>query len=311
MNWLRPVVGFVVQPAKIETIKAVETSLQIMIEAPAGFPGNIIVVDTWTYHCLMPEPVPESPAWSTSELAANPHANADKPTKVRSMFAAIAGSYDLNNRVHSLGRDQAWRRFAVRHAEPKPTDRVLDVACGTGDLTEAFARSGVQEVVGLDFTAEMLDIARVKAPRHLGAAAARVSYIQGDAQSLPFADQSFDILSIAFGIRNVQDPAQALREFRRVLRPGGRVVVLEFAEPSIPPVRWFNNLYCRRIMPVTATLISGDKSGAYKYLPKSVATFMPERAFMDALRAAGFVTPDVRHLTLGICNCYRAFVRPD
>ena len=251
---------------------------------------------------------PPAPAWSDAELAANPHDHAQKPTKVRSMFAAIAKSYDLNNRLHSLWRDQAWRRFAVRMANLQPTDRVLDVACGTGDLTEAFANGGAAEVVGLDFTAEMLDIARQKAPKHLGPRSQQVSYIQGDAQTLPFPDSGFDVVSIAFGIRNVQNPAQALREFRRVLRPGGRVVVLEFAEPSIPPVRWFNNLYCRRIMPVTATWISGDKSGAYKYLPKSVATFTPEAQFLRDLADAGFSQPQSWHLSLGICNCYRAVV---
>lgn len=253
-------------------------------------------------------PAAAGPAWSDTELQANPHAHADKPTKVRSMFAAIAKSYDLNNRLHSLWQDQAWRRFAVRKSDLKPTDRVLDVACGTGDLTEAFARAGAAEVVGLDFTAEMLEIARLKAPKHLGPAASRVVYQQGDAQHLPFPDASFDVVSIAFGIRNVQEPMRALREFRRVLRPGGRLVVLEFAEPSLAPVRWFNNLYCRRIMPVTATWISGDKSGAYRYLPKSVATFTPEAQFLRNMAEAGLFDARAWHLSLGICNCYRAIV---
>lgn len=245
--------------------------------------------------------------WSDKELAADPHVHADKPAKVRAMFAAIAKSYDLNNRVHSLWRDQAWRRFAVRKAAVKPTDRVLDVACGTGDLTEAFAAGGAAEVVGLDFTAEMLEIAREKAGgRKLEGG--RIQYIQGDAQKLPFEDASFDVVSIAFGIRNVQEPARALKEFRRVLRPGGRVVVLEFSEPKLAPVRWFNSVYCRRIMPRTATWISGDKSGAYKYLPKSVATFTPEEEFKGLLGKAGFINIRVAHLSLGICNCYRGEV---
>lgn len=259
-----------------------------------------------------PASSPSAPAagWSDAELANNPHEHADKPTKVRAMFAAIAPKYDLNNRLHSLWQDQMWRRYAVRQAAVKPTDRVLDVACGTGDLTEAFARGGAAEVAGLDFTAEMLDVARVKAPRNLGPLAGRVRYQQGDAQALPFGDAEFDVVSIAFGIRNVQDPAKALREFRRVLRPGGRLVVLEFAEPGLAPVRWFNDLYCRRIMPVTATWISGDRSGAYRYLPKSVATFIPEQQFAGMLKDAGFADVRITHLSLGICNCYRAFTGP-
>lgn len=252
-------------------------------------------------------PVPPS-AWTPDELAGDPHAHADKPAKVRAMFAAIARSYDLNNRLHSFGRDQAWRRFAVRHAGLAPSDRVLDVACGTGDLTEAFARAGAAEVIGLDFTAEMLDIARDKAPRRLGPDAGRVRYLQGDAQQLPFEDRSFEVVSIAFGIRNVQDPMRALREFRRVLRPGGRLVVLEFAEPRWAPVRWINNVYTRRIMPVTATLISGDRSGAYRYLPKSVETFASEAQFVRSMADAGFEAATVHRLTFGVCNCYRAVV---
>ncbi len=250
------------------------------------------------------------PAWTDRDLSASPHAREDKPERVRRMFAAIAGSYDLNNRVHALWQDQAWRRFAVRVSALRADDRVLDVACGTGDLSEWFARGGAREVVGLDFTAEMLDIARVKATRRTPRwHAERIRYMQGDAQQLPFDDASFDVVSIAFGIRNVLQPARALAEFRRVLRPGGRLVVLEFAEPRFGPVRWFNRVYCQRIMPVTATLISGDRSGAYKYLPKSVATFMTPEELSAAMVTAGF-SPGVRRwsLSLGICVCYRAEV---
>lgn len=246
-------------------------------------------------------------AWSEGELAANPHLRSDKPQKVRSMFAAIARSYDLNNRVHSLWQDQLWRRFAVRQAAPKATDIVLDVACGTGDLSEAFARAGAARVVGLDFTFEMLQIADDKASRRLPSwNTDRIAYIQGDAQQLPIADASVDIVSIAFGIRNVLEPTRAFAEFARVLKPGGRLVILEFAEPRFGPVRWFNSLYCRRIMPVTATWIARDRSGAYKYLPKSVETFMPPEALMSGIRATGLTNVTATPLSLGICMCYRA-----
>jgi demethylmenaquinone methyltransferase / 2-methoxy-6-polyprenyl-1,4-benzoquinol methylase len=200
------------------------------------------------------------------------------------MFAAIAGRYDLNNRVHSLGRDQAWRRFAVRHALVIPGDRVLDVACGTGDLTEQFARTDAAEVLGVDFTPEMLEVARRKLSSK-PEIKPKVAYREGDAQALDLPDAAFDVVSIAFGIRNVADPARAIREFSRVLRPGGR------------------------LMPRTATLISGDRSGAYRYLPRSVGAFMPREAMMGLLESGGFERVTATPLTLGICVCYRAFRR--
>lgn len=239
-------------------------------------------------------------AWRDEELA-NPHAHADKAGKVRGMFASIAGSYDLNNRVHSLWQDQRWRRRAVRMAELKPRDEVLDVACGTGDLSRAFAAAGAAKVVGLDFTREMLEVARRKPGR---AGEVDVAYIEGDAQALPFPEGSFDVVSIAFGIRNVANPAKAAGEFARVLRPGGRVVVLEFDRPRSAVAAWLNDLYCKGVMPRTATWISGDKTGAYKYLPSSVATFQSRQDMVAMLEKAGFEAVRTHAMTLGICVCY-------
>lgn len=246
-----------------------------------------------------------SPAWAPAELDAV-HQRADKARRVRDMFASIAHAYDLNNRLHSLGRDQAWRRAAVRAADVRAGDRVLDVACGTGDLTQALAATPVREVVGLDFTGEMLELARAKRERLGAARAAKLSYVQGDAQDLPFEDARFDIVSIAFGIRNVQDPRRALREFARVLRPGGRLVVLEFDRPRNPVLRALNDFYCGRLMPRTAALISRDRSGAYAYLPKSVGQFMDRDELRAAIQDAGFGEAVSRPLTLGVCVCHRA-----
>jgi demethylmenaquinone methyltransferase/2-methoxy-6-polyprenyl-1,4-benzoquinol methylase len=222
------------------------------------------------------------------------------------MFGAIAGSYDLNNRLHSLGRDQAWRRHAVRAAGVKPGDTVLDIACGTGDLTELFARSPAAGVTGVDFTPQMLEIARQKLVRRPVDQRSKVTYEEGDAQALRFADDSADVISIAFGIRNVADPAKAVREFARILRPGGRLVILEFDTPRFSPARWLNNLYCGLVMPRTATLISRDRTGAYRYLPKSVGKFMPREAMCDLLARSGFRDVTATPLTMGICVCYRA-----
>jgi demethylmenaquinone methyltransferase/2-methoxy-6-polyprenyl-1,4-benzoquinol methylase len=252
--------------------------------------------------------VPDGPLWRDDNLA-NPHAASDKATRVRGMFAAIAPSYDLNNRVHSLWLDQAWRRFAVRHAQVRPGDRVLDVACGTGDLTQAFARrSPASQVLGVDFTPQMLDVARVKQRTQPADTAAKLSYMEGDAMALDLPSASFDVVSIAFGIRNVQHPSRALAEFFRVLRPGGRLIILEFDAPRFLPARWLNSWYCAKVMPRTATLISGDRSGAYRYLPASVGAFMPREELVKLMGAAGFAKATARSLTMGICACYRAYV---
>lgn len=237
-----------------------------------------------------------------SELAENPHHAPDKADRVRRMFAAIAHRYDLNNRLHSFGRDQAWRRRVVRLADVQPDDRVLDVACGTGDLTEAFARSRPAAVTGLDFAAEMLDLARDKTRRLNRSRDTIPEYIQGDAEQLPFDDASVDIVTIAFGIRNVSDPARAISEFRRVLRPGGRLLILEFSEPRNPILRRFNHLYTQRIMPVTATLLAGDRSGAYRYLPRSVETFLDPPALADHLHESGLTSTEQHPLTFGVCT---------
>lgn len=244
-----------------------------------------------------------TPVWQSDDLAADPHARSDKAQKVRTMFAAIAGAYDLNNRLHSFGLDQQWRKTAVRLAQVKPTDDIVDVACGTGDLTELFAQSGARSVLGLDFTPEMLDLARDKSVRARTRAKAGVTprYEHGDATALTLADASVDVLSIAFGLRNVSDPKRALAEFRRVLRPGGRLVVLEFDEPTNPLIRAVNRLYTHRIMPWTATLIARDGSGAYKYLPRSVETFLDRARLAQALKEVGFTAVSQTPLTFGTC----------
>ena len=257
--------------------------------------------------------------WSASDLARDPHAVLDKAERIQRMFAAIAHRYDLNNRIHSFGRDQAWRRAAVRLCRVRPTDHVLDAACGTGDLAEAFAAAGAAAVTGVDFTPAMLQIARSKVARARpeGGRAARggevddptPAYVEGDVMDLAFERGQFDIVSIAFGIRNVIDPVRALREFHRVLRPGGRLVILEFSEPTNRVLRWLNRVYCSGIMPVTATLISGDRSGAYRYLPKSVATFVDRRQLEGMMADVGFSSITQHPMTFGVCVAHLGHVR--
>jgi demethylmenaquinone methyltransferase/2-methoxy-6-polyprenyl-1,4-benzoquinol methylase len=259
---------------------------------------------------------PTDTVWNDRDLA-NPHAVADKRRRVQRMFAAIAPRYDVNNRLHSAGLDQHWRRRAVALSQLRPADRVVDVACGTGDLSLAYRRGLLDAatahnlppdggVLGIDFTFEMLPLAERKACRIQPPESRRMRFMAGDAQRLPLPDQCCDVVSIAFGIRNVADPAMALREFYRVLRPAGRVVVLEFSLPANPFLRGLYNFYFHQILPRTATLISGDRSGAYKYLPRSVGTFMPRPAMLDALRSAGFQNATAHPMTFGIAVVYRA-----
>lgn len=241
-------------------------------------------------------------AWSKDTLA-DPHAIDDKAIRVQRMFSAIARSYDLNNRLHSLGRDQAWRRAAVDAAQLKQGETALDVACGTGDLSLAFARAGAGRVIALDFTTAMLMQAQCKVPRSVSCIP---HYLCADALKLPIADGLVDITSIAFGIRNVSDPFAVIGEFYRVLRPGGRVVILEFSTPAWAPWRAIYQFYFHHIMPRTASWIAGDRSGAYRYLPRSVDTFLDRPQMQHLMEKAGFIDITLRPLTLGIAVIYTA-----
>jgi demethylmenaquinone methyltransferase / 2-methoxy-6-polyprenyl-1,4-benzoquinol methylase len=261
---------------------------------------------------------PPARGWNDA-LLTNPHEVADKRQRVRNMFAAIAPSYDLNNRLHSLWQDQRWRRRAVELAHVGIIDRIVDIACGTGDLTLAFLDAAAKEnqdnpnfpVIGIDFTFEMLPIARRKAQCGLEMYVDdSVWFLNGDAQSLPLPDEFADVASIAFGIRNVQDPFAALKEFHRILRPGGRVIILEFSLPTNRLLRGLYNFYFRQVLPRTATWISRDKTGAYKYLPQSVNTFIGREQMMTMMRDAGFERVEQFPMTFGVCVCYRGFKNP-
>lgn len=251
----------------------------------------------------------DSPVWTADNLD-QPHADAAKAQRVNAMFAAIAESYDLNNRVHSLWRDQAWRRRGVKLARVRPgIDHVVDVACGTGDLSLAFADAKPASITGIDFVPKMVELATAKAKRARGRIGLTpVHFSVGDAMNLPLPDQSADIVSIAFGIRNVSDPDRALQEFRRILRPGGRLLILEFGLPMNPVLRGLYNFYFNRIMPWTATLISRDRTGAYRYLPRSVNTFIPRDEMLTRMQQAGFDACISSSLTFGICLAYLGHV---
>ncbi len=265
------------------------------------------------------------PVWNDERLK-NPHAVADKQKRVQSMFAAIAPSYDLNNRLFSFGTDQRWRRKAVKLSRLKAEDVVVDVACGTGDLTFAYARRlqplRESQVIGIDYTFGMLPLAKRKRRggfrRHIDAGddvrrgravPISIDFINGDAQNLPLPDACCDVVSIAFGIRNVADSAKAYREFRRVLRPGGRVVVLEFSKPTNKLIRFGYDLYFNHILTRLAGLVARDKTGAYRYLASSVETFKPREQMVSELEEAGFSNVKATPLTFGVAVVYVGEVR--
>jgi demethylmenaquinone methyltransferase / 2-methoxy-6-polyprenyl-1,4-benzoquinol methylase len=221
---------------------------------------------------------------------------------VRSMFDRIAGRYDLLNRLLSAGTDVRWRRACVDLLELREAARVLDLATGTADLlVETLRRDAGHRGVGVDLSEQMLRRGAAKLRRR--GLASRAGLAAGDAESLPLPAASFDAATIGFGIRNVADPAAALAELRRVLRPGGRLVVLEF---SVPP-GWRGALYRRyfhRILPRIGALVSGD-AAAYSYLPASVERFPAPEAFAALMERVGFAAVRWRRLTGGIACLHR------
>jgi len=220
---------------------------------------------------------------------------ATDPARIRKMFASIATRYDRANTILSAGVHHLWRRRAVRRARVRRGQRVLDCATGTGDLAIAFRNAGA-EVVGTDFTPEMIALARAKAPS--------IRFEIADVTSLPFSDDSFDVASIAFGIRNVADPAKGISEMARVVRPGGRVVVLEFGQPRNRVARTLYGSYRKHCLPRLGGAVTGDRA-AYEYLETSAARFPSGADFVALMQAsAPFADVTFEPLTLGIAYLY-------
>ncbi len=242
--------------------------------------------------------------------------------EVRKMFAEVAPRYDFLNHTLSGGVDALWRRKTVAVAlegmalDGMPLEgmgdkasalRVLDVCSGTGDLAFSFARAGCR-VFGGDFCFEMLE--RGENKRGMRKGGERVRFFAADAQRLPFAPDTFDCATVAFGIRNVQDPVQGLRDMARVVRPGGKVLVLEFSKPRTPVLGPLYLWYFRKILPKIGALLSPRSRGsdAYKYLPESVMKFPEREAFIALMGEAGLERSRFKLLSFGIACLYWGFV---
>jgi demethylmenaquinone methyltransferase/2-methoxy-6-polyprenyl-1,4-benzoquinol methylase len=245
-------------------------------------------------------------AWDRGTLR-DPHAQQDKATRVRAMFDAIAPTYERVNRLISLGRDAPWRRRAVSATEVKTNDVALDICCGTGDMIRTFADHvpPPRLIIGVDFASRMLAHGRYDGLQ------TPIRLIRADGLCLPLADQTVDVVTCAFGVRNFQDLLAGLRETYRVLRPGGRVVILEFALPENRLLRWAYRVYCEKLLPLLAALFSRDRSGAYRYLPSSIRTFERRGAMVERLEHVGFTDVTATPLNFGGVVIYRGRKTPD
>jgi len=231
-----------------------------------------------------------------------PHNRADlgkDPQRVSGMFDQVAQNYDRTNTVLSLGNDRLWRIATTRAIAPRPGQRILDIAAGTGASSVALARSGA-EVVAADFSPGMIAEGQ---RRHGGVP--NLSFVEADATALPFGDAEFDTVTISFGLRNVNDPRAALAEMRRVAKPGGRLVVCEFSHPQHPLFAGLYRFYNDRILPVVAKGVSSN-ADAYDYLNESIKDWPDQRTLSAWIRDAGWTDVAYRDLTFGIVALHRA-----
>ena len=219
-----------------------------------------------------------------------------QPAEVAAMFDAVARRYDLTNDVLSLGQDRRWRRYVVDAVDPRPGERVLDLAAGTGTSSQPFADRGAL-VVPCDFSIGMLRVGKQALP-HL-------AFTAGDGTRLPFADATFDAVTISFGLRNIVDPDAGLRELLRVTRPGGRLVICEFSHPTWAPFRTVYVEYLMRLLPSVARRVSSDPD-AYVYLAESIRAWPAQAELAELVAAAGWSQTQWRNLTGGIVALHRA-----
>ncbi|MDF7811284.1 bifunctional demethylmenaquinone methyltransferase/2-methoxy-6-polyprenyl-1,4-benzoquinol methylase UbiE [Hymenobacter sp. YC55] len=230
---------------------------------------------------------------------------AGKKSQVAHMFNSIAGKYDFLNHFLSVGTDIYWRRKAVSELKTLRPARILDIATGTADfaIETLRAASADAQVTGVDISEGMLAVGRRKLQEK--GLTHRIQLEQGDSENLPYPDNHFDAVTASFGVRNFENLTKGLTEMRRVLRPGGKLVILEFSKPTAFPLKQAYNFYFQRVLPVFGKMISKDNS-AYTYLPESVQAFPDGPDFLAILRQVGFNTPAWQPLTFGISSIYTA-----
>ena len=225
--------------------------------------------------------------------------------QTREMFTSIAPRYDFLNRLLSVGQDKYWRKRAVDLLAPMGSDHILDVATGTCDIViEIASRNLSVRIFGIDFSQRMLDLGRTKVTQNNYDKS--ISFQIGSGEHLPFANESFDGVICAFGIRNFANVQMGLREFYRVLKPGGRIVILEFSVPQNQFLNAVYECYFNLILPKIGNLISGH-SNAYTYLPESVANFPNQKKFVEWIEKTGFIKVSFAELTFGIVSIHRGF----
>ena len=229
---------------------------------------------------------------------------ADKPNVVQDMFNAIAPSYDFLNRVLSAGFDTYWRKIAVDELESIANGLFLDVATGTADIALELALREQSKIIGVDFSSAMLELGNKKMiTRNMQSS---IKLFLGAAENLPLKSNSFDGAISAFGARNFADINDAIAEIHRVLKPKGKIVILEFSFPQNSFLQWLYRLYFQKILPLMGRWISGHKN-AYSYLPDSVGAFPKGKAFASILKEVGFKSVDFKELTFGIATIYTGF----
>jgi len=231
-----------------------------------------------------------------------------KKVQVKKMFDSISHKYDFLNHFLTLGIDKNWRRKTIQVVKKNGRiEHLLDIATGTGDLAFEAIEQGIPNVTGLDLSPGMLEVAKEKSDKHN--LNDKVEFIEGDSENLPFEDNTFDAVTVGYGVRNFEDMEKGIREILRVLKPNGRLVVLELSKPDRPPVKQLFNMYFNFILPTIGKIVSRSRN-AYSYLPESVENFPYGHRFLEILHSCGFQNERLTPLLFGISTIYYA-EKPD